>query len=60
MDKSVKPGDDFFMFVNGAWYKNAAIPPDRTRTGSFDDLEILSEKRMRDLVTGIEAKPARS
>ena len=57
MDKSVKPGDDFFMFVNGAWYKNTAIPPDRTRTGSFDDLIVLSEKRMRDLMTGIEAKP---
>src|SRR5271155_536702 len=57
MDKSVKPGDDFFMYVNGAWYKNAVIPPDRTRTGSFDDLQILSEKRMRDLVSEIEAKP---
>jgi putative endopeptidase len=57
MDKSVKPGDDFFMFVNGAWYKSAAIPPDRTRTGSFDDLIVLSEKRMRELVADIEAKP---
>jgi len=58
MDKSVKPGDDFFMFVNGTWYKNTAVPPDRTRTGSFDDLQILSEKRMRDIVSEIEAKPA--
>src|ERR1700677_247995 len=27
MDKSVKPGDNFFMYVNGTWYKNAVIPP---------------------------------
>ncbi len=57
MDKSVKPGDDFFMYVNGNWVKTAVIPPDRTRTGSFDDLVLLSEKRMGELVAGIEAKP---
>ena len=34
MDKSVKPGDDFFMFVNGTWYKNTAVPADRTRTAA--------------------------
>src|ERR1700679_86288 len=28
MDKSVKPGDDFFDYANGTWYKNAAIPAD--------------------------------
>jgi len=57
MDKSVKPGDDFFMYVNGDWYKAAVIPPDRSSTGSFQDLEILSEKRMKDIVDGLEAKP---
>ena len=35
MDKSVKPGDDFFSYVNGNWYKTAVIPPDRSTTGSF-------------------------
>ncbi len=38
MDQSVKPGDDFFRFVNGTWYDNAEIPADRTRWGSFDEL----------------------
>ena len=23
MDKSVKPGDDFFMYANGSWFKNS-------------------------------------
>jgi putative endopeptidase len=58
MDKSVKPGDDFFRYVNGAWLKAATIPPDRTSTGSFQDLQILSEKRMKEIVADIEAKPA--
>lgn len=38
MDKSVRPNDDFFNFVNGTWVKNTEIPADRTRWGSFDEL----------------------
>jgi len=38
MDKSVKPSDDFFRFVNGTWLDNTEIPADRTRWGSFDEL----------------------
>lgn len=38
MDKSVKPSQDFFNFVNGTWIKNTEIPADRTRWGSFDEL----------------------
>jgi len=28
MDKTIKPGGNFFAFVNGTWVKNAVIPPD--------------------------------
>jgi putative endopeptidase len=55
MDRSIKPGDDFFNFANGEWYRNAAIPADRTSTGSFQNLEILSEKRLGEIVAGLEA-----
>src|SRR6185295_12081352 len=34
MDKSVRPGDNFFQFVNGTWLKTAKIPADRSSTGS--------------------------
>jgi len=27
LDKSVKPGDDFFMYANGGWIKRNPIPP---------------------------------
>ena len=56
MDKSVKPGDDFFDYANGTWYKNAVIPPDRASTGSFPSLTILSEQRMTTIVKGLAAK----
>lgn len=38
MDKNVKPGDDFFRYVNGTWFDTTEIPADRTRWGSFDEL----------------------
>jgi putative endopeptidase len=57
MDKSVKPGDDFFMYANGNWYKTAVIPPDRAATGAFQDLRILSEKRMLEIAASLDAKP---
>ena len=57
MDKSVKPGDNFFLYVNGKWLKTATIPPDRSQTGSFQDLQILSEQRMRTIVNELEKKP---
>lgn len=41
MDLSVRPGDDFYSFVNGNWVKNTRIPDDKSRYGSF---EILQEE----------------
>jgi predicted metalloendopeptidase len=38
MDNKVKPGNDFFRYVNGTWLDNTEIPNDRTRWGSFDEL----------------------
>ena len=51
-DKSVKPSDDFFLYVNGGWIKRTEIPPDQTRWGSFnmliernnDALHTIAEK----------------
>jgi putative endopeptidase len=57
MDKSVKPGDDFFLYANGNWYKTAVIPPDRASTGSFQNLRILSEKRMQEIAASLDARP---
>src|SRR6185503_2328429 len=41
VDSSVRPGDAFFQYVNGAWLKAAQIPPDRASIG--DDV-LLSER----------------
>jgi putative endopeptidase len=57
MDKSVRPGDNFFDYVNGTWLKTAQIPPDRSSTGAFQDLRILSEKRMKAILEDLDRKP---
>jgi putative endopeptidase len=57
MDAAVKPGDDFYDFVNGSWLKRAAVPSDRASIGSFDSLRTLSETRMKEIVAGLDAKP---
>jgi putative endopeptidase len=38
MDTSVKPGDDFFSYANGAWIKRTEIPPEYSRWGAFNEL----------------------
>lgn len=38
MDKTVRPQDDFYNYVNGNWMKTVEIPADRARWGSFDEL----------------------
>jgi predicted metalloendopeptidase len=58
MDRKVKPGDDFFRYVSGAWFDTAEIPPDRTTTGSFVQLDIQSETRVRGIMTELEGRAA--
>jgi putative endopeptidase len=55
MDHSVKPGDDWFDFVNGTWAKNTTIRPDRTSEGAFINLRDLSEVRVHKLLDSYRA-----
>src|SRR5215217_542103 len=50
MDRSAKPGDDFYRWANGAWLDRTEIPSDRTRFGNFDVLSELSENRTRAII----------
>ena len=50
MDPSVKPGDDFYEYTNGAWIKRTEIPADRGRIGVFSALADQSDKRTAALI----------
>ncbi len=55
MDRTVKPGEDFFAYANGNWAKTTSIPDDRSSWGGFAVLGELSEKRVRQIVEGYKA-----
>ncbi len=46
IDTTTSPKEDFFQFINGTWLKNNAIPDDRTRWGSFDELRKMTDDDM--------------
>jgi putative endopeptidase len=50
MDRSVKPGDDFFAYANGTWLKETEIPADRSSYGAGAVLGELTDKRVADLI----------
>jgi len=59
MDRSVRPGDNFFEYANGEWVKRTVIPPDRARIGVSTTLGELSDKRTAALIEEA-AKSSRS
>jgi len=43
MDRSIRPGDDFYHYANGNWIRRAVIPSDQTAIGLFRDLAAGDE-----------------
>jgi len=59
MDRSVKPGDNFFEYANGEWVQRTEIPPDRPGVSVFSQLSDVSDKRTAGLIDEIaKSKPA--
>lgn len=58
MDRSVRPGDDFYHFANGIWAKNTPIPPDKSNYGMFTVLDDLSKERTHAILKEALADPA--
>ena len=57
MDRSVKPGDDFFAYVEGTWLKNHPIPADKVGAGYNYDLPDEIEGQVRTIVEQSAAHP---
>ena len=50
MDTSVRPGDDFFKYVNGKWVERTEMPADRSRYGTFDMLRDESQETVKAII----------
>src|SRR6476469_4245314 len=51
MDRSVNPGDDFFLYANGTWFNKTEIPNDRTSLGVFQGIASEVARRNASLIS---------
>ena len=57
-DNAVRPQDNLFLHVNGAWLKKIPIPADKGSYGAFDKLRDLSDERVHDIIKTAVAQRA--
>jgi len=56
IDESVKPGDDFFQYVNGKWLDSTEIPADKSSYGSFTALYDQSQERVKGIIEDVASR----
>jgi predicted metalloendopeptidase len=59
MDPSVKPGDSFFRYANGAWLRDADVPADRSSWSAGAILAEATDRRTADLIREVATADAR-
>src|SRR5689334_1255 len=50
LDRSVRPGDDFYAFANGGWLRATSRPPGRAAYGTSNQLADRNAARVRAIV----------
>lgn len=50
MNLAVKPGDDFFNYVNGKWLDKTDIPADKSSYGGFSILRDEAQENVMDII----------
>ena len=50
IDPSVKPGDDFYLYSNGAYIQRTTLPPDRASLGVFNNLADRSFQQVASII----------
>jgi putative endopeptidase len=58
MDRSARPGDDFYRYANGTWLATMEIPPDRGSYGGFNIADEVATARLAELIGGDAAATA--
>lgn len=55
ISRTVKPGDDFYRYVNEGWLKTAAPPPGLPYANAFVDAYVRTQGQLRALIDSILA-----
>lgn len=53
LDPQVKPGDNFFRYVNGRWYDTVKIASDQSGVGSYSFLNIPQKKLLQNILDSV-------
>ncbi|WP_278610454.1 M13 family metallopeptidase [Paenarthrobacter ureafaciens] len=56
IDRNVRPQDDLYQFVNGAWLNSTTIPDDRPLEGTFTSLRDEAELAVKAIIEEAAAK----
>jgi putative endopeptidase len=51
MSKTIKPGDDFYRYVNETWLREAKIPQGLPGADTFTEVALSTEQRVGDIIT---------
>lgn len=54
---TVKPGDDFFRYVNDVWLTNTEIPADQSNYGAFTALDMETKAAIRTIIEEASKSP---
>lgn len=57
MDRTVRPGEDFYAYANGAWQRRAVIPPDRSWLGVPIAMQDATADDIRSLIQEAATRP---
>ncbi|UXD88713.1 M13 family metallopeptidase [Thalassolituus hydrocarboniclasticus] len=60
ISSDIKPGDDFYGYVNEGWLKTAEFPAGIPRMDSFVELALKAETDIREIVADATEKPENS
>lgn len=53
IDSTVRPGDDFFRYVNGKWYDTAQIPGSQSGVGTYMFMNYPQRLRLQNILDSV-------
>ncbi|TSD67291.1 M13 family metallopeptidase [Inquilinus sp. KBS0705] len=53
LDPAIKPGDNFFRYVNGRWYDTVKIDNDQAGVGSYSFLNIPQKRLLQNILDSV-------
>tara|TARA_R110000868_G_scaffold331626_1_gene592633 strand:- start:174 stop:662 length:489 start_codon:yes stop_codon:yes gene_type:complete len=53
IDSTLRPGDDFFKYVNGKWYDSVAIPASQSGVGAYMFMNYPQRMRLQGILDSV-------